>query len=254
MILRGRTPRALTLTGLLTVVALGLLLLPLVPTWAQDAPPAAPAAQKEGKADDNKKPDPDKARQEIQKLQDDFIKLQRQMEDKRRELEEKLEKEFGEKQQDLMKRMHEAMQKAGFPGQPGVGIPFLRARPLAAPDGDFARNPGVLPPNFAPLFPPAGFQPGFPGAGPPRPDLERRINDLEQKIDKLMERLGGGAGKVPDRKPADPNTPPPPRGGKAPLRQPGDPNAPPPRGGAGASPALIPGAAPPAGAPSENKR
>lgn len=39
MIMRGRTPRALSWTGLLTVLALGAMLLPWLPTWAQDAPP-----------------------------------------------------------------------------------------------------------------------------------------------------------------------------------------------------------------------
>ncbi|GEM_PF-1591277 len=255
MILRGRTPRALTLTGLLAVLALGLVLLPLVPTWAQDAPRDGAAAQKkEDKG--GEKADPDKARQELQKLQDDFIKLQRQMEDKRRELEEKLHKEFGDKQQDLMKRMQEAMHRAGFPGLPGGAIPLgvlPGGPPGGLPGGGFARNPGGLQLPFAPqpgAFPNGNFQPGgfgpFPGAGQPRPDLERRLDDLERKIDKLMERLGGGGGKVPDRKPGDPNAPPPPRKG------PGDPNAPP-RGGAGAAPALVPGAAPPA-APPEGKK
>ena len=170
MILRGRTPRALTLTGLLAVLVVGLVLLPLAPTWAQNAPRATPAAQKEDKAGDKDKADPDKARREFQKLQDDFIKLQRQMEDKRRELEEKLEKEFGEKQQDLMKRMHEAAQKAGFGGLPGGGL--LPGPGGAIPGGPFGRaNPGGLLPPIA--IPEGGFQRIFVGDGQPRPDLEQ---------------------------------------------------------------------------------
>src|SRR5712671_6520987 len=51
MILRGRTPKALSSVGWLAVVGLGALVLPLLPTWAQtDEPqpggdePVAPAA------------------------------------------------------------------------------------------------------------------------------------------------------------------------------------------------------------------
>ena len=220
MILRGRTPRALTRTGLFAVVALGLVLLPLVPTCAQDLPAAAPPAQKDDKVErGGDKADPDKARQELQKLQDDYIKLQRQMEDKRRELEQNLQKEFGDKQQELMKRMQEAARNAGFGGLP----------PLGLPGGPLGRAPGG-PPGFA--LPP-GDVPGFPRGGPgliapgmARPDFERRLDELERKLDKLIERLGGD--KAPQRKPADPNAAPP-RGGA-----PG--GAPP----AGAAPDLIP--------------
>ena len=237
MILRGRTPRALTLTGLLVVLALGLLLLPMVPTWAQDPPPAdLPAAQKEGKGDDKDKgperADPDKARQEIQKLQDDYIKLQRQMEDKRRELEQKLQDEFGKKQQDLMKRMQEAMQKAGFAGNPGFGG-FPGIAPVgpgafgraAFPNVQFAPPPGVN-------LPGAAFPGGLPpGAGQARPDVERRLDELERKIDRLMERLGDKG---------------------APRRPGNEPGAPPTRSGA-APQALPPGAPPPAAVPEKKQ-
>ena len=38
MILQGKTPRALTLTGMLGVAGVGLMMLPLVPGWAQTQP------------------------------------------------------------------------------------------------------------------------------------------------------------------------------------------------------------------------
>lgn len=230
MILRGRTPRALTLTGSAAVLTLGLLLLPLVPTLAQDPPPAAQpaAAQKDDKAGD--KDNGDKARKEYQKLQEDYIKLQRQMEDKRRELEAKLQDEFGKAQQDLMKRMREAAQKAGFPGGGGIG-----GLPAGGPPG-LLINPGQ--PGLAPIqpgaFPAANVLPppvAIPlGGGPGRPDLERRLDDLERKLDRLIDRLGGGKG--PTREPGERKTPPPPADGvereTAPAaRSGGDPFTPP---------------------------
>lgn len=210
MILRGRTPRGLTLTGLLVVLTLGVGLLPLAPSLAQEPPPAAAAVQQEEKAQDkaaqeklkkeekadDKDQDPDKARQDLQKLQDDFIKLQRQMEDRRREFEEKLHKEFGEKQQQLSKQMQEAMRKAGFPT---IGLnPGFAPGGLQPPAG----FPGLPQPG---ALPPGGLQPGqFPGGnpfgGPPRPDFERRLDNLERKLDALLEKLGG---KAPDRRPSE---------------------------------------------------
>ncbi len=244
MILRGRTPRALTLTGLVAVVTLGLVLLPWAPSWAQ-APPAAqqavaqePAGQepdkKEEKADKkDDKDSPAAAREEFQRLQDSMMRLQQEMAQKRREFEEKLNKEFGEKQRDLMARMQEMMRKAGAGGFPGG-------------PGGFAPGPN---PNFAPLVP---GQPAFPGAfqqpgglggfgGGPRPDVERRLDELERKIDRLMEKLGGNPPPKGNRPPGkrDPNAPPSPpdvdRGGGAdappPARRPPQPpaqdNAPP---------------------------
>ena len=48
MIMRGTTPRALTTWGALVVLGMGALLLPLLPTWAQqparESPPAHPAS------------------------------------------------------------------------------------------------------------------------------------------------------------------------------------------------------------------
>jgi beta-lactamase regulating signal transducer with metallopeptidase domain len=44
MIVRGTTPRALSRAGFLAVLGLGLLTLPLAPSWAEDPPPEEPAA------------------------------------------------------------------------------------------------------------------------------------------------------------------------------------------------------------------
>lgn len=223
MILRGRTPRALTLTGLVAVVLVGVLALPLVPTWAQ-APPGTPAAEPAQKDDkgDAPKADPQKALRDYQKLQEDYRKLQQQMDEKRREFEEKLTKDFGEKQRDLMKQMQEAMQKAGAGGFPAFGPPggFPGGLPGALPPA--GRFPGAAPPGgFNPFqpgaAPPGGFGPNFqgpgmmPGFGAQRPDLERRLDELEKKLDRLLQRLGDKGDKANPPPNRDPNAAP--RGG-----------------------------------------
>src|SRR5262249_12285668 len=43
MIMQGRTPRSLSPAGTLSVLALGGLLLPLLPTWSQAEPPSEPS-------------------------------------------------------------------------------------------------------------------------------------------------------------------------------------------------------------------
>jgi hypothetical protein len=47
MIMRGSTPRMLSSTGLLSVLALGALSLPLLPTWAQPPAPRNEAGEQE---------------------------------------------------------------------------------------------------------------------------------------------------------------------------------------------------------------
>jgi beta-lactamase regulating signal transducer with metallopeptidase domain len=222
MILRGRTPRALTLTGLGAVVLLGILALPLVPTLAQ-APPGTPVAEPAQKDDkpDAPKADPEKALRDYQKLQGDLRKLQQQMDEKRREFEEKLTKEFGEKQRDLQKQINELGQKfapglvfgppGGFPG----GLPGALPGAARLPGG--AIPPGGFNPFQPGAAPPGGFGPNFPmmpGFGAQRPDLERRLDELEKKLDRLLQRLGdGGAPKDKGNPPPnrDPNAAP--RGG-----------------------------------------
>ncbi|MCS7046200.1 MAG: M48 family metalloprotease [Gemmataceae bacterium] len=207
MILSGRTPRTLTFTGLLVVVMLGLALLPVTPNWAR-AESSLQQDERDKKVDD--KDAIDKAQKDLQKLQDDLFRLQQEMDQKRREFEEKLAKEYGEKQQDLLKRMNEALKKAGLqgagvgfggfggiggfgpaaPAQPGLVPPPIVVQPLQP--GFVAPNPGAVP---APLQ-------LFPGVGPRGGDLERRLEELERKIDRLMQKLGGDTPKgVPNRAP-----------------------------------------------------
>jgi bla regulator protein blaR1 len=67
MILQGKTPRALTSVGLLSVTGLGLLLLPMVPTWGQ-----APATKQEKPADLTRQEQLDRAQKEVQRIKSEI--------------------------------------------------------------------------------------------------------------------------------------------------------------------------------------
>lgn len=200
MILRGSTPRALTLGGLVVLLALGVLLLPLVPGRAQDPatgqnkidPDVKKIDPKDVKVDPkNVKPDPEPKdpkdpkgdnAEELRKIQEEMRKLQ---------------EDFQKKQRALIERM---MKLTGRPG-------FF---PPIGPIGD-----PTLPPPIVP-FPPIDIKlpdlklPLIPGPGG---DVEKRLQELERKIDMLMRELlkkGPPPNKGPNSVPPD-----------APIRDPG---------------------------------
>jgi hypothetical protein len=201
MILRGTTPRALSLAGIFAVLGLGALLLPLAPTWAQAATPLTLVQKEDPPKDETKKADPkpdpraaaERLRDEFQKAQQDFMKLQQEMARQRREFEEKLNRDFAKAMQDHQKRMRELTERMQA-GQPGTftGFPPGGIFPPGATPGLPGAPPPPQPPGF---FPPAGF-PG--GGAAPRPDLERRITEIERKLDELIRELRRDPG--PQRK------------------------------------------------------
>ncbi|HYT88007.1 MAG TPA: M56 family metallopeptidase, partial [Gemmataceae bacterium] len=83
MIMRGTTPRALTGLGLLALLGLGLLLLPLVPSWAQPPGPGRPGVQPGGVRD----VDLEKARAEVKRMAEDLKHLQESLEKQHRVME-----------------------------------------------------------------------------------------------------------------------------------------------------------------------
>jgi beta-lactamase regulating signal transducer with metallopeptidase domain len=213
MILRGTTPRALSVTGFAVVLLLGALVLPWMPTWAQAQPrvpqppqppgsPAPPVAQRPTPAYPDQPPGPQdrddvkdevaRLQREVNRLHEEMGKLQAQLNEKRGELEQK------------HRRMNEMMQRLG------------RGGPGFAP-GQFP--PGGAPGGAAPQPPRSGFGGGVAGGFGttfgPRPDLERRIDALERKVDDVLNELRGQRGKV-----APPATP-------VPKKQFGRPSVPP---------------------------
>jgi beta-lactamase regulating signal transducer with metallopeptidase domain len=214
MILQGNTPRALTGTGLLGVAAVGLLLLPLVFSRAQEIPATAQPDEKKtdrrGRKDRPADPKEllEKARMDVEQLREDIAARQQELQV---ELEQKMK--VLQRAMERLKQMERAAQ--GNPGLPG-------GRPPGGPPGGFPGGPGGGPPGGP--GGPGGF-PGQPppGGQPPRASLEQRLHQVEQKLDTLLQELRGlrnemkkgpkgpfGGGGV---RPDDPNNPPPPAGG-----------------------------------------
>ncbi len=96
MIMRGNTPRALTGAGLLALLGLAAVLLPLVPSWAQDRPRDTreqPGKEREHKVQLQKsRADLEKMAQELAKVRAELARQQAEVEQKARQLQEALER------------------------------------------------------------------------------------------------------------------------------------------------------------------
>jgi len=239
MILRGTTPRALSAGGLAMVLGMGAALLPLMPTWAQEPPAAGqreapPARVERGGGSQDPKPRPTPARTQPREAPDNRDELQGELNRMQREMAE-LQEQIAQKQ----RRIAELAKRLGTPR------PDDAARPRAAPN---------VPPPLQPL-PPQPAQPRYsvPGRNnplaavpmiPPPGNLERRIENLERKLDAVLRQLEGryppatgnsygyppGSAAQP-RPPAQPRQPAPPRpvpGADAPGELPTTPRVPPP--------------------------
>jgi beta-lactamase regulating signal transducer with metallopeptidase domain len=154
MIMQGTTPRALSLAGFLGVLALAAVLLPWLPAPAQGEDPPA---RREGSPD--RKPDPDRAaeieraRAEVRELTQRF----RQMEEEMRAARD---------------RLYQANERlAELEARARPDDPRGRRDPTGRDVGD-RRLPG----------------PGVPPRGAP-PDQERRLQQMEQTLDVLMQQM-----------------------------------------------------------------
>jgi beta-lactamase regulating signal transducer with metallopeptidase domain len=226
MILQGKTPRALTGAGLLGVAGVGLLLLPLVFSKAQNfqatAQPDEKKIDRPGTKDRLADPKEllEKVRMDVERLQEDIAIRQQEFHQELRQRMEELQKAM-----QRLKQMERARQ--GNPGLP-------EGRPPGGPAGG---KPGGFPGG-----PPGGTGggPGVPGGLPGQPpgaNLEQRLQKVEQKLDTLLQELralrnemkkgpkgpAGGGGP----RPGDPNIPTPPAGGGERPSGPGRPSLPP---------------------------
>lgn len=249
MILRGTAPRTLTAAGGVLLIALGMGLLPLMPSWGQEVRRDREAGGERKKEAERKKDAERSKEKEAQEedqafnlkklrlMQADLERARAQLEAQRAEL-DKRAMEL-QRAMELLKR-HERY--------PGFGEkPDPKPRPEKAPGGR-AGGPGK----------------GPAGMGPP-PDLERRLREMERKLESLLDEMaalrrdlkkgpgfGGSPGRfAPKERPDAPESP------KAPKRDPDrrsgqgpmGPGAPP--GPAGPGPGFVPRPvdppAPPAG-------
>lgn len=151
MILHGTTPRHLSAAGLIAIIGLGLLLLPLLPTWAQAEPPAVEEEDvliQRGKSEDRKAEGGEKNKKEIDELTREMEKLHEQM--------MKVQRRLAELGAADNKRIF-LFRTAPAPGGPG------------APGGGFGGQPGA-PGGFGGQFVP--MPPAVPGAPmPPMPPM-----------------------------------------------------------------------------------
>jgi bla regulator protein blaR1 len=123
MIMRGRTPRALSELGFVAMLGFGAILLPLVPSWAQqpgsttppavapagadpfsDAqPPGAPAVARFALQDDGRDDGTRQAQDEIRQLTEQIRNLQRQMDNANRRL-QRAHDRLAEQERNLSRR------------------------------------------------------------------------------------------------------------------------------------------------------
>jgi beta-lactamase regulating signal transducer with metallopeptidase domain len=164
MIMRGDTPRALTRAGLLGVLALGVLLLPLVPTLAQsDRPRPEPRPGNQRPAE--RGPDLDKLRQDLNRMAADLQATEAHLKALQAELQLKARRlqQAQERLREVEKERADRPGKEAGPANPyGTGYPRVHGRP-----GMSGTNPG----------------------GAPRPDLDRRLAEIERKLDLILKEM-----------------------------------------------------------------
>ncbi len=200
MILSAKPQRSMSLLGTLVLGALGLALLPWAPTFAQEGErpkrpesketpdrkktEEKPAQRVPGKETPDRKKNEEKPAQRPpdREITPEMKAAMAELEKARLEA-EKARKAFEEKFRELKGKLPE-----------GVGGPFPNRRPEG--------QPGIRP------IP--GGQPGQPGIRPfPGSDLDKRMNELERKLDILIHELSKGKGglDVPPRPPTPPAPP-----------------------------------------------
>jgi beta-lactamase regulating signal transducer with metallopeptidase domain len=205
MIMRGTTPRSLTWRGLVALLVLGGLLLPLLPTWAQD-----------GAGEENRAKDP-APKDEVDKAEADLKHLQENLQKKKADLDRQMVElqEAQKRVQEAADKLHRARNvkdgehrsKPQAQEEPQeivlrrVGDKWVIVTPKGQPkdvmviitkDG-IPQLPGkevrwvVTPPGGQPLTPwGPNMQPNPLGH---RKAEDRRIEDLEKKLEDMMREL-----------------------------------------------------------------
>jgi hypothetical protein len=179
MIMRGSVPRRLGWCGFLSVAGIGAVLLPLLPTWAQDGP--APEQPPKIERGDRGNQDSERARDELKRLEQEMARMRErigQMEQRHRQARERLE--AAENQREEGRRAFIVIIQDGQ----GRQLRRLEARPgetIRIPDGQrveengrgrFGAMTGGMMPGMRGM---AGMgMPGSPGGG----------------------KMGGGAGRM----------------------------------------------------------
>lgn len=195
MIVNGKMSRVLGWGGLLTLLGLGVVLLPLVPRWATaQAPP--PVDRPPASVPKDSKPNLDRAKDEIAELEKRLSQLRAEL----RETEDKLaaaKKHLGDTQNSKPEeRVILKLQGADgkiqtielppgvrliygpVPAGPNTGPPLPNPRQYGEPTREPLPGKG---PAFTPLPPGAGKTDGG--------NLERRLDDLTRELEELQREL-----------------------------------------------------------------
>lgn len=195
MILTNKAPRALTVGGALTVVALGAILLPLMPSLAQEpakreaVPLQDPARAKQAKyareaaaaqeavlarqddGRDAQAQDIQRQRQEIERAQADLEQMQARLEEMKAQLQLK-----ARRLRELVQQMERSKQK-----DPAADQPPEKRQTRKEPGAKFTDPVGK--PDGGGRFGGGGV--GGPGGG----DVNRRLDALERKLDDVLREL-----------------------------------------------------------------
>jgi hypothetical protein len=192
MIMRGTTPRALTLGGGLAVLGLGALLLPLMPSWAQ-SPPATfqPGAERADPNLSDKLQALEKAQQDIRRMQEELERTRRDLERRTRDLNLKMEQVKREAQEAAKSAPVERKSTPRGGMAPGTGggafggggVQMAPGAWSGSGQGGFGGPGGMGGGGFA-------FG-GFPGGSPA--DLDKRLREVERKLDLLIQMMRQGA-------------------------------------------------------------
>jgi beta-lactamase regulating signal transducer with metallopeptidase domain len=215
MIMRGSTPRALSLAGIVIVLGLGALALPWLPTYAQD--PGDKLQDRDDRAGARRDGDLERARAEVQDLAEQMRRLHEQLrasEERLRLAEQRLaglERARGRTDRERRPGTGGPPRPpgAGEPGDPGVpgrpgrpGAPGVPGRPgfpgapgmpgaPGAPGGPMMPGmPGMPGRPGGPGMGGPGGMPGMPGGMPASHDeFDRRMRNIEGKLDTLLRQL-----------------------------------------------------------------
>jgi beta-lactamase regulating signal transducer with metallopeptidase domain len=192
MIMRGSTPRMLSGTGLLAVLALRALSLPLLPTWAQPPAPRNEAGEQEEKQraveQERQRLQAElvaqRARAEQANVQEATERMKQQVEQMRAQVEQaKARLDQATKQLERAQRQLKELDQRREAAQPDRPGEAARARPPARATGGAGSGRG---PGFGGM-PGGAMRAGAPPGSPAEQD--RRLGEVERKLDALLEEV-----------------------------------------------------------------
>jgi len=190
MNMRGTSPRALTVGGSLAVFALGALLLPLIPSWAQ-SPPATPSGYLQPPSRDPSQPaDPFLAkRRELERAQQEIKKMLQDSEMARRDLEKRTQ-DLHTRALELHVMMERLQKEALVRDKEFLDFNTEKKEALVRDKKEALVRDKVAPVGRA------GPKPGE-SVVPMPPDMDKRLRDVERKLDILIDMMNRKQPKPP---------------------------------------------------------